>query len=393
MDTNICRTDLPSKLNPVLTEINVLGVFLLVITIGVQIEEAYGRPDRPFLQQKDLDVTPQVSFHNESYCSSNHSVIILIKTGLKNQELRESIRQTWGREAVYRYNTPVLFVLGQTQDRHLKKNITVESYFHNDIIQGSFIDHYYNLTLKTLFALNYANEFCSNIPWILYVDDDAIVNVPKLHRFISYLSNKPGSRDQIHCRSNINAPVNRNPDSKWYLTTDEYEDKKYPTYCTGIGYLLPTDVSRRLYDSAMDPNTQPKLWIDDIFVTGVAAAAAGIRHRHTSIIYPYLYDNYLNREERFYSANVIVGELKTATKFSDFWKKALSPEPTVVKTTLEKLCGFPICWSSFLSILLVFCVVKVVTCLKKPIYKFIVSKVANEYAQQPKRYHDILIEA
>jgi beta-1,3-galactosyltransferase 1 len=352
-----------------------------------------GRPDIPFLSQKVLDVSSQVSFHDESYCSSNHTVIILVKTGLKNQELRDSIRHTWGREAVYRYNTPVLFVMGQTADLHLKKRLTIESYFHNDIIQGSFIDTYYNLTVKTLFALNYANEFCSNIPWILYVDDDAIVNIPKLHRFISYLTNKPGSRDHIHCRSNVNAPVNRNPESKWYWSQDDFKDEYYPSYCTGIGYLLPIDVSRRLYDSAMNPDTKPKLWIDDIFVTGVAAKAAAIKHKHTSIIYPYLYDDYFGHEERLFVSNVIVGELKTAFKFADFWTKATSPQPGDFKTTIEKLCGFPICWPSFFSFLFVYCLAKVMTYITKPFYKMIASRVANEYAHQPKRYHDVIVEA
>ena len=361
-------------------------ISVLFLIMSLEVTKVCGRPDRPFLSQEAFDITPQVSYQDEMYCSRNHSMVILVKSGLKNQGLRNVIRQTWGREAVLKYNTPVLFVMGQTNDHHLKKRITVESYFHNDVIQGSFIDHYYNLTLKTLFAYNWANEFCPDTPWILYVDDDAIVNVAKLHRFASYLTNKPGSRSQIHCRSNVNAPVNRSPDSKWFLTAEEYKSKKYPTYCTGIGYLLPSDVSRKIYDSAMKPQTSPKLWIDDIFVTGIAAAAAGVRHKYTSLFYPYLYDDYLNKEERLYSSHIVVGELKSVAKFLDFWRKATSPEPLAIKTTIEGMCGFPICWPSFFSFLLVYFVAKVIACLTKPVYKIIMGKVANELTNQPKRF-------
>lgn len=295
---------------------------LLFLIMLFEVGQVCCRPERLFLGQEALDITLQVSFHDQMYCEQNHSIIILVKSGLKNQELRNAIRETWGREAILKHNSPVLFVMGETNDRQLKKRVTVESHYHKDIIQGSFIDDYYNLTLKTLFALNWVNKFCPDSPWILYVDDDAIVNVAKLHRFTSYLSNKPGSRSEIHCRSNFNAPVNRNPDSKWFLTTEEYKPKKYPTYCSGIGYLLPSDVSRKLYDCAMNPETLPKLWIDDIFVTGIAASAAGVRHKHTSLFYPYLYNNYLNKEEKLYSSHIIVGELKLVAKFANFWKKA-----------------------------------------------------------------------
>jgi len=274
-----------------------------------------------------------------------------------------------------------LFVLGHTLDHHLKERISVESYFHNDIIQGIFIDDYYNLTLKTLFALNWANEHCANKEWIMNVDDDAIVNVAKLSKFVSYLSKNPGSTSTLHCNSNSNLVV-RNPKSKWFLSQKEYVKNRYPSYCSGsTGCVLSRNVSRKLYETAMMPETQPKLWLEDTFVTGIAAAAAGIKHNHSSMFYPYLYDTYYGREEHLYSTSIVVGELKPAIKLVDFWVKATSPDPSYFQTSLEQISRHPICWESLISFLFIYLMAKVIVLFSKPLYKMLVSRIPGNFKE------------
>ena len=41
--------------------------------------------------------------------------------------------------------------------------VETESFIYGDIIQGDFIEHYHNLTLKGLFALSWISQHCPQV--------------------------------------------------------------------------------------------------------------------------------------------------------------------------------------------------------------------------------------
>jgi hypothetical protein len=54
-----------------------------------------------------------------------------------------------------------------------------ESQYFRDIIMGNFIDSYYNLTLKSIFVINWYQRRCSH-SFLAYLDDDVVINPENL---------------------------------------------------------------------------------------------------------------------------------------------------------------------------------------------------------------------
>lgn len=52
----------------------------------------------------------------------------------------------------------------------------IEHKQYNDIIQFNFIENYYNLTRKLIGTIEYATLHCLNTIFIIFIDEDFIVN-------------------------------------------------------------------------------------------------------------------------------------------------------------------------------------------------------------------------
>jgi beta-1,3-galactosyltransferase 1 len=56
-----------------------------------------------------------------------------------------------------------------------------------------------------------------------------------------------------------------------------YQGAVYPNYLSGTGYVMSRDVVSRLYQAALKT---PLFHLEDVYLTGLCAHAAGIRPRH-----------------------------------------------------------------------------------------------------------------
>jgi acyl carrier protein phosphodiesterase len=55
-----------------------------------------------------------------------------------------------------------------------------EEHLYRDIVQGAFEDTYDNNIFKTLMIYKWIVEFCDSVDYILFVDDDYLVNVDNI---------------------------------------------------------------------------------------------------------------------------------------------------------------------------------------------------------------------
>lgn len=122
------------------------------------------------------------------YLNGSSNLFVAIISAAGNFEKRESIRQTWLQQ-FHRIQTenglPINlsgygFIAGQTKDENLQIRIEEESKIYGDILQVGIIDNYYNLTLKVVGLVNWLNNHCSDVDFVLKVDDDIFVNVRNL---------------------------------------------------------------------------------------------------------------------------------------------------------------------------------------------------------------------
>ena len=72
-----------------------------------------------------------------------------------------------------------LFYVGQCYSKKCKSDLHSELQQHQDIVQGDFMDSYYNTTLKFTMGLKYIVFHCNTTHYLLMIDGDYSLNVPR----------------------------------------------------------------------------------------------------------------------------------------------------------------------------------------------------------------------
>ncbi|XP_033331593.2 beta-1,3-galactosyltransferase brn [Megalopta genalis] len=117
---------------------------------------------------------------------NNYRVVYIVKSAIEHFERRMAIRNSWGFEKRF-FDVPskTVFVIGvHLHDSELQAKVEAEAAKYKDIVQGDFIDTYYNNTIKTMMAFKWLVNYCSNSKFYMFVDDDIYVSVKNVLRFI-----------------------------------------------------------------------------------------------------------------------------------------------------------------------------------------------------------------
>ncbi len=117
----------------------------------------------------------------------------------------------------------VLFVVGKSSNETINKKLKEEYQIYGDIIQEDFADTYKNLTLKTIMSIKWASTYCSNAKYLLKIDDDMIVNAPKL---VKWLETNTYSNTFL-CNPLWKSEVIRDNTSKFYMSKQDYYEDTY----------------------------------------------------------------------------------------------------------------------------------------------------------------------
>ncbi|XP_075254455.1 uncharacterized protein LOC142345893 isoform X2 [Convolutriloba macropyga] len=217
-------------------------------------------------------------------------VLVLVATRPQSSNLRNVIRETWAHRInwcqfykqgapVAMYNYPgiverfnrdqlavvkfeVKFVTGNCSG-YERKNcdaaVELDYRHYRDIVQGNFIEGYFNLSLKTNFILQYGNNYTKttqiesenwasqwsgskptsrNVHFLVKVDDDTFVNMRMLGAVLAQTVSHNayggfcGSFDRPkRVRSN-----------KFFVAQDIFPHRFYPAHCQGPLYYLSADL-------------------------------------------------------------------------------------------------------------------------------------------------------
>ncbi|XP_053246641.1 lactosylceramide 1,3-N-acetyl-beta-D-glucosaminyltransferase [Podarcis raffonei] len=236
---------------------------------------------------KDLDRVAGCQYlinHKEKCQKQDVLLLLLVKSSPENRHRRDSIRKTWGNERYVRYylqaNIKTLFVLGQprnlTDRDYMQMRLQTEDKFYGDLIQGDFLDTFYNLTHKLLMQFSWVNKFCPHAKFVMSADDDIFIHMPNL---VAYLQNlaQVGVQNFWIGRVHRGAPPVRDKKSKYYVPYEMYPWPAYPDYTAGAAYVISSDVAAKVYAASQTLNSS--LYIDDVFM-GLCANKMGIEPQH-----------------------------------------------------------------------------------------------------------------
>ncbi|KAB0793749.1 hypothetical protein PPYR_13369 [Photinus pyralis] len=214
-------------------------------------------------------------------CKTWPLLLILVHSAPNNYHRRKSIRETWGSKL---QNASIFFMLGLARESRLQKKIAEENRNHRDIVQGTFLDVYRNVTYKHVMSLKFAIYHCPNAKYILKTDDDVFVNMPRIVNFLTVDLSPYGAERLLSCSKRAHSPVKRSFRSKWRVSFNEYQNEYYPAYCPGWVIMYSPDVIFVLYREVQKFDY---FWIDDVLITGILRERENIEiHDATSMILP-----------------------------------------------------------------------------------------------------------
>ena len=70
-----------------------------------------------------------------------------------------------------------MFCTGSTLDENIQRSLEEESQEYGDLVQGDFLDNYYNLSYKAIMGNLWVAQFCSQAEFLVKTDDDMFVDM------------------------------------------------------------------------------------------------------------------------------------------------------------------------------------------------------------------------
>lgn len=212
--------------------------------------------------------------------SKQNNLIIIVKSAVGHFALRKVLRNTWIPKAKEKH-IPVVFALGYNKD--LQPLVLEENYQHNDIVQENFIDNYLNNTYKTIMAFNWVVQHCSHFKYVYFDDDDMFLHIDNLLKYAKILELEE-PKFFSGSLSDRGKPV-RDPDSKWYISWEEYPFDYWPPYVGGSSMIAHMDIIQAMQKTF--PYIRA-LSFDDVYLGIVLNKLAISPHNNTHFDNTYL---------------------------------------------------------------------------------------------------------
>ena len=172
-------------------------------------------------------------------------------------------------------------MIGLPKDATIQSRLEKENQKYHDLVQGSFIDHYHNMSYKNIMGKLWPSLFCSQAHFIVKTDDDFFVDLYEMYSFTRSFKNTAQYKQDkfILCPLWTNMQIERDPNSKWYVpfeTIPKRGDQDiFLPYCAGALHITNPGTANKLVEVA---KKNKFFWIDDAWVTGYLADKLNIEH-------------------------------------------------------------------------------------------------------------------
>lgn len=198
-------------------------------------------------------------------CDSAVQIFLVIFSAPENQANRICIRKTFGFYKI-QPELKIVFLIGKSQDQNVDKASFRENLEFNDIITINIQESHDNVPFKAVAMLELVTtKQCKSAKFLLKLNDDIFVNVPKLLMFP--VNHKNDKRKIYGNLLEEKKPV-RDKESNFFVSKDEYSGDFYPNYLHDPSYLITTDILPELYNTSLDT---PFFRFEDVFLTGLVA--------------------------------------------------------------------------------------------------------------------------
>ena len=194
-------------------------------------------------------------------------LLIAVLSRPESTQVRDNIRSTW---KTLTNESCVIFVLGEPPNQ---AEIFQEASKNQDILQADMIDHYNNITLKSVFILKFflnESNFAEKPAYVMKTDDDNYVNVPQLLNLLEVKHLQNSTLFMLgYCHGTTDHPFRPITDlkSKWFVPPYMFNGPVWPVFIAGPGYVTTRTAASCLYARALE---LPFFHLEDIFMSFAA---------------------------------------------------------------------------------------------------------------------------
>lgn len=161
-----------------------------------------------------------------------------------NFKRRMAVRRTWMQyDAVRSGAVAVRFFVGLHKNQMVNEELWNEAHTYKDIQLMPFVDYYSLITWKTIAICIFGTEVVS-AKFVMKTDDDAFVRVDEVLAALKRINAPHGL---LYGLINLDSHPHRNPDSKWFISPEEWAEDKYPPWAHGPGYVVSNDIAKEAY--------------------------------------------------------------------------------------------------------------------------------------------------
>lgn len=146
-------------------------------------------------------------------------------------------------EAVCSGAVVIRFFVGLHKNQVVNEVLWSEARTYGDIQLMPFVDYYSLITLKTVAICIYGTNMVS-AKFVMKTDDDAFVRIDEV---LSSLNSTNVTHGLLYGKINSDDQPNRDPESKWYISPEEWSDETYPPWAHGPGYVVSRDIAKAVY--------------------------------------------------------------------------------------------------------------------------------------------------
>ncbi|KAH9503633.1 hypothetical protein Btru_067023 [Bulinus truncatus] len=205
--------------------------------------------------------------------ASSYDAIMGVHTAPGNADKRQAFRWMYlDINKTFPYKIKVFFFIGQVDNLTLQNQLTNESQQFGDLVQGSFLDSYRNLTYKAIFTFKWLSDHCQGMRLLLRLDDDVFLRVQRF--FQVWTSMVRVKSNTILCDVKQDDPVTRK--GKWSVKESEVVEDVYRfQHCLGYFSAMTPDIVHKLYETGRRTKF---FWIDDVFLFGFVANKVGAKY-------------------------------------------------------------------------------------------------------------------
>lgn len=224
--------------------------------------------------ENDLRSFRHIEIPNCRHRNSSQKLLIVAKSSVSNSKEREAIRRTWGTSSGDT-SIQTVFVVGTTTDSELEAELRIEIDKHGDVLYADSVDSYRNNTRKLIHSILFAFEpgnGCRSPEFLFLVDDDYMVNVAALRR---YLSKEQHSLHMYEGWMFDTTPF-RFRLHKHSVSLEHYPFDRYPPYISAGAVLMSRSTFTHFYYAMQLVRIYP---FDDIYA-GILAHLLRIEPRH-----------------------------------------------------------------------------------------------------------------